>query len=147
MCLSNFNESTSSNSRGTGHCFTEYKSGRGAKLTTCFHLGPRLRNSGAIYKLPHTPSWNAQGNINLRVGRYLNIRYIETHTYIRTYRWLGSKFINLNPSRGIQIGLVVFKSVSWYSNSSRGIQIRLVVFKFVSWCSNLSSWYLNSSGV
>ena len=36
-----------------------------------------------------------------------------------------------NSSRGIQIRLVVFKSVSWYSNSSRGIQIRLVVFKFV----------------
>ena len=34
--------------------------------------------------------------------------------------------------------LVVFKSVSWYSNPSRGIQIRLVVFKSVSWYSNPS---------
>ena len=32
---------------------------------------------------------------------------------------------NSNPSRGIQIRLVVFKSVSWYSNPSRGVQIRL----------------------
>ena len=31
----------------------------------------------------------------------------------------------LNSSSGIQIHLVVFKFVSWYSNSSRGIQIRL----------------------
>ena len=30
-----------------------------------------------------------------------------------------------------QIRLVIFKFVSWYSNSSRGIQIRLVVGKFV----------------
>ena len=43
-----------------------------------------------------------------------------------------------NSSRGIQIRLVVFKFVSWHSNSSRGIQIRLVVFKFVSWHSNSS---------
>ena len=39
---------------------------------------------------------------------------------------------------GIQIRPVVFKSVSWCSNSSRGIQIRLVVFKFVSWYSSSS---------
>ena len=63
-----------------------------------------------------------------------------------------------NPSRGIEISFVVFKSVSWYlnssrgiptrnvvfksgsrySNSSRGIQIRLVAFKFVSWWANSS---------
>jgi hypothetical protein len=53
----------------------------GANLTTCFHLAPGLRNSGAIYKLPHTPSRTAQGHINLRVGRYLNIRFTETHSY------------------------------------------------------------------
>ena len=52
-----------------------------------------------------------------------------------------------HSSRGIQTRLVVFKSVSWYTNPSRiqsvswyphqfrGIQIRLVVFKSVSWYS------------
>ena len=69
-----------------------------------------------------------------------------------------------NPSRGIQIRLVVFKSVSWYSirlvvfNPSRGIEISFVVFKSVSWYLNPSrgiptrnmvfksgSWYSNSS--
>ena len=44
----------------------------------------------------------------------------------------------LNPSRGIPIRNVVFKSGSWYSNSSRGIQIRLLAFKFVSWWANSS---------
>ena len=51
-----------------------------------------------------------------------------------------SKYIRLvvlNSSR-IQTHLVVFKSVSWYTNPSRGIQIRLMVFKSISWYSNLS---------
>ena len=55
------------------------------------------------------------------------------------------------PCINIQIRLVLFKSVSWYSNSSRGIQIRLVVFNpsrgieisFVVFKS--VSWYLNPS--
>ena len=43
-----------------------------------------------------------------------------------------------NPSRGIEISFVVFKSVSWYLNPFRGIQTRNVVLKFVSWYSRSS---------
>ena len=43
-----------------------------------------------------------------------------------------------NPSRGIEISFVVFKSVSWYLNPSRGIQTRNVVFKPDSCYSNSS---------
>ena len=61
------------------------------------------------------------------------------------------RLVVFNPSRGIEISFMVFKSVSWYlnpsrgfqpvtwySNPARGIQIRLVLFKFVSWHSNSS---------
>ena len=58
------------------------------------------------------------------------------------------RLVVLNSSRGIETRLV-FKFASWYLNPSRGIQIRLVVFKSVSWYSNPSrgiqsvSWYRN----
>ena len=59
-----------------------------------------------------------------------------------SYIFFGVSYKPTNKSRGM-------KSVSWYSNPSRGIQIRLVVFKSVSWYSNPSrgiqsvSWYPN----
>ena len=43
-----------------------------------------------------------------------------------------------NPSRGIQISFVVFKSGSWYLNPFLGIQTRNMVFKSNSWYSNSS---------
>jgi len=67
-------------------------------------------------------------------------------------RGIQIRLVVFSPSHGIQISFVVFKSVSWYlnpsrgifkpvtwySNPTRGIQIRLVVFKFVLWHSYLS---------
>ena len=43
-----------------------------------------------------------------------------------------------NPSRGIEISFMVFKSVSWYLNPSHGIQTRNVAFKSDLWYSNSS---------
>ena len=58
--------------------------------------------------------------------------------YLNPSRGIQIRLVVFNPSRGIQISFVLFKCVSWYLNPSRGTQIRLVVFKFDSWYSNSS---------
>jgi len=42
---------------GTWGLFPWEQSGRGVKLTTHFHLVPRLRMHGCVSPLPHTSSW------------------------------------------------------------------------------------------
>ena len=73
----------------------------------------------------------------LRSTFWLYIQLLLQGTNIRLVVFKSVSWYS-NPSRGIQIRLVLFKSVSWYSNPSRDIQIHLVVFKFVLWYSNSS---------
>ena len=69
---------------------------------------------------------------NIKICGINSNRYLQ---HLLTYVW---NYFQQENKQGIQIRLVVFKPVSWYSNPSRGIQIRLVVFKSVSWYSNPS---------
>jgi len=41
--------------------------------------------------------------------------------YSNPSRGIQIRLVVFNPSRGIEISFVVFKSVSWYLNPSRGI--------------------------
>jgi hypothetical protein len=54
------------------------KSGLGVFVTTQLHLAPRLRMSGAIPALPHTPSWRAHGQLHFYVILNIFPRYVTT---------------------------------------------------------------------
>jgi hypothetical protein len=66
------------------------------------------------------------------VGHFKHLWCISTLVVFKSVSWYS------NSSRGIEISFVVFKSVSLYLNPSRGIQTRNVVIKSGSWYSNSS---------
>ena len=56
-------EPTQPNIRWVPGLFHRGYSGRVVKLTTHFHLVPKLRMSGTIPPFPHVPSWRVEGKV------------------------------------------------------------------------------------
>jgi len=62
--------------------------GPGVRLTTQSHIIPRIRMSGTLPVLPHTPSWLASGHLYLKSSNYTRRPHISLIYFGDQSSWL-----------------------------------------------------------